>query len=91
MIPLDLARATDDDGDPLGYTVLTGVEHLNGSDRAIFDALPSRFRFKDALKEMGGTSDSNTARFLKKCCSLQILRKDGNEYVKTAPAVERME
>lgn len=91
VTPLDLARAVDDEGEPIGYTLLTGAEHLNPADRSLFDALPSRFRFRDASRSMGGTSDSNTTRFLKKCLSLQILRKEGTEYVKAAPPVERVE
>ena len=91
MVPLDLARATDEDGNPIGYTLLTGAEHLPPSDRLVFDNLPFKFRFKDARKAMGGSSDSNTARLLKKCLSLALMRKEGNDYVKIAPTVEGME
>ena len=93
MTPLDLARTTDVDGNPIGYTLLTGIEHLSAADKGAFDALPIRFRFKDVRQCMGGRSDSNADRLLKKCMSLEIVRKEGNEYVKTAhvATLERME
>ena len=63
------------------------------ADKGAFEALPTRFRFKDVRQSMGGRSDSNADRLLKKCMSLEIVRKEGNEYVKTAhvPTLERME
>lgn len=93
MTPLDLARTTDADGNPIGYTLLTGIEHLTAADNGAFEALPIRFRFKDVRQCMGGKSDSNADRLLKKCMSLEIVRKEGNEYVKTAhvATLERME
>ena len=68
-----------------------GIGHLNAADQAVFNSLPSRFRFKDASNAMGQSSGSNVVRFLSKCCSLAILRKEGREYEKVAPALERME
>ena len=82
---IDIARATDGDGMPIGYRLVTGIEHLNESDRAVHAALPNTFHFKDARIAMGGTSGSNTQRFLTKCQTLGILRKTGTVYVKQEP------
>jgi hypothetical protein len=92
MTPLDLGREIDDEGNPLGYKLLTGAEHLSVSDRGVFEALPVRFRFKDVTERMGGNSGSNPARLLKKCESLNIVHREGKEYVKTAlKNMERVE
>src|SRR5207249_4562753 len=56
FVPLDLARVTNDEGTPVGYRLLTGIELLNQEDRALFERLPGRFRFKDVQAGMGGTS-----------------------------------
>jgi hypothetical protein len=91
FVPLDVARVTDDDGTPIGYRLLTGVEHLSPEYREVFNKLPSRFRFKDVLAAMGGKSASNPTAFVKKCVSLGILKKDGHEYAKVTPGTESME
>jgi hypothetical protein len=93
LTPLELARAFDDDGNPVGYRLLTGIDRLNPDDRAVFDKLGATCRFKDVMAAFGGTSGSNPARFLDRCQLLQIIRKDGSEYVKvkTAPKVEAVE
>ncbi len=93
IAPLDLARVVGEDGSPIGYRLLRGVEHLNPDDRVVFEKLATKFRFKDAQATMGGNSGSNATRFLKKCVSLGIARKEDAEYVKTAqsPIVEHME
>jgi hypothetical protein len=88
FVPLDLARETDNQGSPVGYRLLTGIEHLSSNDRAVFDALRGRFRFRDVLTSMGGTSGSNANRFVSKCQSLGIVHKEGAEYVKAGPTVE---
>jgi len=88
---LDLARVMDDEGKPIGYRPLTGIEHLRPEDRATFLRLPDRFRFKDVQAVMGSTSGSNVSRLVAKCCSLGLAKKDGVEYVKAITAVERME
>ena len=74
----------DDEGNPAGYRVVTGVDQLNADDQVVFVGLKDRFRFKDVLTAFGGKSGSNADRFVKKCCSLQILRRDGPEYVKVS-------
>jgi hypothetical protein len=79
---LHLERVHDDNGDPLGYRLMTGVAQLNTSYQQAFGQLSSRFRFKDALGTLGGTSSSNTTAFLKQCIAVGVLRKEGNEYIK---------
>lgn len=92
LAPLDLGRVLDDAGSAVGYKLLVGVEQLSQSDQQLYSQLPARFRFKDARQTIGGSSESNVARFLSKCCSVQVLRKEGQEYVKvTPPIVERVE
>ncbi len=91
LVPLDLARALDEDGNPMGYRLLTGLEHLSGDDRISFDKLGQKFRFKDVQEAMGGNSGSNATRLVKKCLSLQLIQKDGTGYVRTTSPVERVE
>jgi hypothetical protein len=86
--PLDLGRVTDKADTPIGYQRMRGVQLLNDNDRALFDGLTHRFRFKHVQEAMGGTSASNANRFLRKCNSLLIAKKDGNEYVKTVSVME---
>jgi hypothetical protein len=91
FVPLDVGRVLNANGDPLGYRLLTGVEQLNEDDRKVFDKLDNKFRFKDVMVALGGTSGSNAHRFVRKCGSLQIVRKEGPDYLKTARRVESME
>jgi hypothetical protein len=84
--PLNLARMTDDDGFPIGYRLLEGVEQLRMEDRTVFDSLGSTFRFKDVETALGGKSSSNAKRFLDRCDSLRIVRKQGKIYVKAEPS-----
>jgi hypothetical protein len=77
-----LERTHDDNGEPLGYRHLSGVDHLNVRYRQAYGQLPGRFRFKDAHASLGGTSDSSTSEFLKQCITLGVLKKEGPEYVK---------
>lgn len=88
---LDLERVVDEDGTPMGYRKLTGVEHLRSEDRTVFDKLGKQFRFKDIEVAMGGTSASNATRFLKKCLALGLARKETPGYVKMGTGVERVE
>lgn len=89
--PLDLARVSDDEGNPIGYRQLTGVALLNPEDQALYQSLNDQFRFKDVRARMAGNSDSNATRFLKKACLLGILTKERGEYVKRLPVVEPVE
>src|SRR5262249_34836138 len=76
LAPLDLSRACDANGNPLGYIVLTGLNLLNPKDRGVFDSLPPMFRFKD-VQERLGNSGSNCRRFLGKCETLLLARREG--------------
>lgn len=93
FVPLDLARVFDNHGEPVGYQLVTGITLLNNDDRGLYERLPESSRFKDVQTLMGGTSASNVSRFLKKCLSLQIVKKEGIEYVKASrvECVERVE
>jgi hypothetical protein len=73
------------------HRLLTGIEHLNADDQVTFKVLGDRFRFKDVLAKQGGKSDSNAKRFINKCSALTVIKKDGKEYVKTVPVVERVD
>ena len=81
--PLNLARATDPMGCPVGYRLLVGVDQLRTLDRGIFDKLDPTFRFKDIDVALGGTSGSNAKRLVDRFLSLGIVRKDGRSYAKT--------
>jgi archaellum biogenesis ATPase FlaH len=72
-----LGRNQDDDGDPLGYRCLVGVDLLfNSEHEEAFNNLPSKFRFKDAQLTLGKGA-SATKDLLSKCISAGILRKLG--------------
>jgi hypothetical protein len=88
---LDLARVMSDDGIPMGYRQLTGIENLRLEDRAAFEKLQDRFRFKDVDAALGGTSASNARRLVAKCQSLGLTRKDSSGYIKRTPTVKRVE
>jgi hypothetical protein len=77
-----LERVHDENGEPLGYRRLTGIDHLNVRYRQAYGQLPDRFRFKDAHAALGGTSGSSTSEFLKQCVTLSVLKKEGTEYIK---------
>ena len=84
--PMYLARAFDEDGEPLGYRRMEGAELLFNSDQeAAFTKLPDLFRFKEA-QHIYGKGAQPTSDFLKKCASLGILRKGGPGYEKAEPA-----
>jgi hypothetical protein len=71
------------EGEPVGYRLLHGVDLLSDAFQAAFLKLSPRFRFKDAAQALGGNSGSNTANFLKACVAAGIAKHDGSEYVKT--------
>jgi hypothetical protein len=77
-----LERVHDENGEPLGYRRLTGIDHLNVRYRQAYGQLPDRFRFKDAHAALGGTSGSSTSEFLSQCRTLSVLKKEGTEYIK---------
>jgi hypothetical protein len=77
-----LERVHDEDGEPLGYRLMTGADHLNPRYQQTLQGLPRSFRFKDAHAALGGTSSSNTTKFLKQCIAVGVLKRDGKAYIK---------
>ena len=81
--PLYLGRSFDDDGEPIGYRPLTGLELLyNQNQQATFQQLPSEFTFTTA-KKIYGRRDQATSDFLQKCIRAGILDHVGRVYRKT--------
>ena len=73
--PQYLARNFDEEGNPLGYRQMTGLELLfNPEQQAAFLRLLNRFTFKEA-KAIYGRSDQPTRDFLQKCIRIGILRQ----------------
>lgn len=73
--PLYLARDFDEEGNPLGYRRMTGLELLyNPEQQLAYQRLPNRFAPKDA-KAIYGRADQATQDFLQKCVRVGILRK----------------
>jgi hypothetical protein len=73
--PLYLARNFDEEGNPLGYRPMTGLELLyNLGQQSAFQRLPDRFAFKEA-KAIYERADEATKGFLQKCIRVGILRK----------------
>jgi hypothetical protein len=87
--PLFLRREFDEDGSPLGYRALAGLELLFNSDQeAIVRKLPNSFTFKQA-KLIYGRRDQATADLLQKLqriCVLTHVR--GGLYTKTPEYAE---
>lgn len=81
--PFYVARSLDEEGEPLGYRRLMGVELLfNEGQEAAYSQLPAEFPFCEA-KRLYGRADQATADFLGKCLRLGLLRKVGRgRYVK---------
>jgi hypothetical protein len=75
-IPLTyLARVSDDEGEPLGYSRMAGPQLLfNDLQEEAFASLPNEFRTKQA-KQTYDRDDEATALFLKKCIAIGILKK----------------
>ena len=81
-IPLvNVARVMDADGEPLGYSRLTGLALLPKDQQAPFDRLPPHFRFTEAKKIYGKGSQA-TKDWLSKCRTAGILIKEGSGYRK---------
>jgi AAA domain len=75
--PIFLARCFDDEGQPIGYRMLSGVELLCNTDQQqAFAKLPDSFTFKEA-KLVYGRQDQATSDFLEKCIRLDILSRKG--------------
>ena len=82
--PFYLERVFDDDGQPIGYRPLEGVEFLNKSQQAAFEKLPLAFSFKEA-KTIYGKQDQATVDFLGKCTRFGILRKPSKGWYEKVP------
>jgi hypothetical protein len=75
--PVYVERISDDEGEPQGYRLLTGVELLgNEVQKDKFKALPRRFTFKQA-KQIYGRADDPTRKWLLKCVSLGLIGQTG--------------
>jgi hypothetical protein len=73
--PYYLERVRNNDGEPIGYRTMTGIALLgNREQEAAFERLPrGRFSFKEA-KNAYGRSDDPTAKWLKKCIAVGLVR-----------------
>jgi archaellum biogenesis ATPase FlaH len=81
-----VARALDEDDEPLGYDELAGVSLLfNADQEETYRSLPAVFKFKDAQRIYGKGAQATTD-FLKKCIGVGIMRKDGRDYQKVEVA-----
>jgi hypothetical protein len=82
---MHLTRVLDgEDGEPMGYRRMVGVELLfNRDQQESFAQLPDSFSFKEA-KQTYGRHDQATRLFLLKCIGLGILRQSAKGcYAKT--------
>jgi hypothetical protein len=85
-----VGRVLDEGGDALGYEKIAGVTLLfNSEQEKTYQALPERFRFKDA-QQLYDRGPQATSDFLKKCANAGIVRKVGTQYAKVR-IVERTE
>jgi hypothetical protein len=80
--PRFLKRVHDEGGTPVGYDLVQGVGLLNPLFQEAYGTLLARFRFTDAKKALGGSSDSQTKSFLDQCQAVGLLRHESREYVK---------
>ena len=83
-----LRRVLGDNGDPLDYRLLKGAAHLNEKDQGALAKLPKRFRFRDARRVLGGTSDSNTTRFISLCTLHGLISQTSEGYEKKPAATD---
>jgi hypothetical protein len=73
--PFYLERVCNGNGDPIGYRPMAGVGLLrNPEQQECFGQLPAKFSFKDA-KRTYGKSDDPTAKWLKKCIAVGLVRQ----------------
>lgn len=80
--PIHIERVVDDDGEPLGYRMMSGADLLsNPAQQKTFHDLPESFSFKEA-KRAYGRADQSTTDFLRKCTAIGILRHEGRTYRK---------
>lgn len=83
---VQLERVFREDGEPAGYSHLTGADLLNPDRREALLKLPNEFRFKDAKAALN-RSDDPTNKFLNECKQLGIIEKRaGGGYRKISAA-----
>jgi len=51
--PIFVGRVRDEDGEPIGYSRVSGLKLLDGDQQAVFAKLNDEFRFKDVVKASG--------------------------------------
>jgi len=76
--PIYLERVCNEQGDPIGYRAMAGVQLLGDADQqALFLRLPhGQFSFKEA-KFIYGKSDDPTRKWLLKCMDAKLVKQVG--------------
>lgn len=75
--PWSIARAYDEEGEPIGYQRLTGTDLLTPAQRDRYHSLPADFSFSEAETLSGLKNGKPTAQFLKRCIAARVLEKRG--------------
>lgn len=84
--PFYIARNSNAEGDPAGYSWMTGARLLfNPEQEKALENLPATFSFKDA-KFFYGKGDSATDHFLKKSIDVGVVKKLGRGRYAKVPA-----
>jgi hypothetical protein len=75
--PIYIERVLNEEGDPIGYQLLTGPTLLgNQVQEEAFRRLPERFPFKEA-KAIYGRADDPTRKWLLKCIAAGLVKQAG--------------
>lgn len=74
LAPLYLGRDYDEDGDPVGYRRVEGLDYLSEKQREAFRLLPKKFRFRD-VKLALGNSDSNAKNLIDRAVAVGKCKK----------------
>jgi len=75
LTAIDIRRTYDEQGEPLGYIKLTGLERLPDFQKRAYAALPKEFLHREA-KGIYGKGPQATTNFLQKCIGLSLLTHD---------------
>jgi hypothetical protein len=78
--PLSIAREHDENGQPIGYSLLKGVAFLNDRYRDVYDQLDDEFRHSDVKR--AGLSPSSIQLFLAQTTKLGVVEPWGRAYRK---------
>jgi hypothetical protein len=84
--PMYVKRDFDEQGEPSGYSLMTGLDRLDQLQREIFSALAATFRYKDvraALNALGGNSDSTAERYIEVYRNAGLIRAEGQHKART--------